>query len=585
MSYDAKTERLIALKKLAGKAQTSNDKGLANEALPSGITMASTTVFGETVSSSPVNSSLYTITGKVEYIRFPVAYIAGSDTSDGRHGFELKLPSDYESNSSNTKAGTYPFQNNQAINITSGSLQLVPPAFSATYEVKPYYGGSSTKDSGTQIPLLDARDWYLDYFNGVFFQQDPSGTGDQADNPDYVEGFLYIGDMLDTVVSNTGGSGGGDGAAQYLVLSATSSLSAERVFTAGTGISTTDAGSGGAYTVGVNNSIVATLTGSEFSGNVSVAGILQATGGISGSLTQLNDGTSYLIAGSNVTIASGSSGAITITATGGIDGSGAANRIATWSDADTLTSDSDLTWNGTTLYASSGGTTLNVQGDANLNGTVVINQSGVDKDFRVETQNKSNALHVDGGTDMVLLFSGSLTDAAGHGSSASDPDPRTFNDTNFFVSGAIDSRGTSTRGTSVFGGDILVSGTLAVKTGITGSLTHIADGTSYLIAGSNVTIASGSSGAITISSSGGGSTRSKFVYDVTASHVADSNLEIPSINFSSVSYNDQKIDIFVNGQLMSSGSTKDYLIPSYTTGSVNFKFELLNEDIVTAFLY
>ena len=173
MAYDAKTERLIALKKLAGKAQTSNDKGLANEALPSGITMASTSVFGESISSAPSNSALYTITGKVEYLRFPVSFIAGSDTSDGRHGFELKLPADYESNSSNSKAGTYPFTNDQVINITSGSLQLIPPSFSTTYEAKPYYGGSAVKDSGTQIPLLDARDWYLDYFNGIFFQQDP----------------------------------------------------------------------------------------------------------------------------------------------------------------------------------------------------------------------------------------------------------------------------------------------------------------------------------------------------------------------------------------------------------------------------
>ena len=201
MSYDAKTERLISIKKLSGKAQTSNDKGLTNEGLPSGITMASSTVFGDEVSSNPSNASLYTITGKVEYIRFPASFIAGSDTSDGRHGFELKLPSDYESNSSNSKAGTYPFQNNQVVNITSGSLQLVSPPFSTTYEAKPFYGGTAAKDSGTQIPVLDARDWYIDYFNGIFFQQDPSGTGDQSDNPDFVEAFLYIGDMLDTVVA------------------------------------------------------------------------------------------------------------------------------------------------------------------------------------------------------------------------------------------------------------------------------------------------------------------------------------------------------------------------------------------------
>ena len=342
MSYDAKTERLISLKKLAGKAQTSNDKGLANEALPSGITLSSNTVFGDAVSTAPSNASLYAITGKVEYVRFQVSYIAGSDTSSGRHGFELKLPADYESNSSNTKAGTYPFQNNQAINITSGSLQIIPPSYATSYEAKPYYGGTNAKDSGTQIPLLDARDWYLDYFNGVFFQQDPSGTGDQADNPDYVEGFLYIGDMLDTVVSSISGGGSGDPGAEYLVLTATGSLSAERVFTAGIGISTTDAGVGGAYTVGVDDRIVATLTGSQFSGNVGITGSLGVLNGISGSLTKLYDGTSYLIAGSNITISSASNGQITITSSA-VAGAPSDGPYITWQANGSLTDERILT--------------------------------------------------------------------------------------------------------------------------------------------------------------------------------------------------------------------------------------------------
>ena len=39
---------------------------------------------------------------------------------------------------------------------------------------------------------------------------------------------------------------------------------------------------------------------------------------------------------------------------------------------------------------------------------------------------------------------------------------------------------------------------------LTGSLTKLADGSSYLIAGTNVTITSGASGAVTIAASGGG---------------------------------------------------------------------------------
>ena len=317
MAYDAITQRLISLKKLAGKAQTSNDKDLANEALPSGVTISSNTVFGQQVTSSPSSVTLYTITNHVEYLRFSSTFIAGSDTVTGRHGFQLSLPSDYESNSSNSKAGTYPFVNNQAINITSGSLQLIPTSFAPAYEAKPYYGGTALKDTGTQIPILDARDWYLDYFNGILFQQDPPGTGDHSENPDYVEAYLYIGEMLDSVVDSAAGGGAADKNAQFLVLSATGSLNAERVLTIGTGMSSSDAGAGGNYTLSIDNTIVATLTGSQFSGNIGITGSIGATLGLSGSLTRLANGNSYLVAGSNITISSSSNGQVTIASSGG----------------------------------------------------------------------------------------------------------------------------------------------------------------------------------------------------------------------------------------------------------------------------
>ena len=48
-----------------------------------------------------------------------------------------------------------------------------------------------------------------------------------------------------------------------------------------------------------------------------------------------------------------------------------------------------------------------------------------------------------------------------------------------------------------------ITGSAEFGNGITGSLTHIPDGTSYLIAGDNITISTGSSGAVTIAASGG----------------------------------------------------------------------------------
>lgn len=131
----------------------------------------------------------------------------------------------------------------------------------------------------------------MDYFNGIMFQQDPPGTGDHSNNPDFVEAYLYIGKYLDDVVSEAGGTGGADPAAKYLVLQATGSLANERVMTPGTGLSGTDAGAGNNYTLSINNSVVSTLTGSVFSGNI------VAQTGLSGSLQRLSNGTPYLRSG------------------------------------------------------------------------------------------------------------------------------------------------------------------------------------------------------------------------------------------------------------------------------------------------
>lgn len=86
---------------------------------------------------------------------------------------------------------------------------------------------------------------------------------------------------------------------------------------------------------------------------------------------------------------------------------------------------------------------------------VVINEDGhATNDFRVESDNKSHAIFVDAGTDQVLILSG------GAGTSTNES---AYPDTNFFVSGSIGAKGTTIKGTAVFGGDTLVSGSLHVN--------------------------------------------------------------------------------------------------------------------------
>ena len=194
----------IALKKVQGKAQTSNTKEVSNESIGSNISIAATTVFGDTLPTA-ASSSFYTILGGVaEMIRFVAVPIDGTKDGSGLYqAFALQLPSDYQANSSNSRAGSGVYLNNQVLTGSNGTLQIIPPTFGASYTALTYHTSSGT----TQIAALDDRDWVLDYYNGVFFQQDPPADTDE--NPVYVDAFLYIGDYVGARL--TGSAGGGAG--------------------------------------------------------------------------------------------------------------------------------------------------------------------------------------------------------------------------------------------------------------------------------------------------------------------------------------------------------------------------------------
>jgi len=206
MALEDSAKLNLSLKKILGKAQTSNLKEVYNENLGSNVSIGASTVFGESIPTY-TSSSFYTIiSGTVERVRLNVTPIEGTKDANGRYqGFQLSLPSDYEASSSNPSVSTAPFTNGSVLNATNGKLQLIPPSFGNGYTVTTYHTSSGL----TQITALDARDWVLDYFNGVFFQQDPPSN--TAENPVYVDGFIYVGDFVDSLLSSGGGSGNASG--------------------------------------------------------------------------------------------------------------------------------------------------------------------------------------------------------------------------------------------------------------------------------------------------------------------------------------------------------------------------------------
>ena len=205
MALSSAAKENIALKKLVGKAHTHNSIEAFAEPKTTGLTQSTSTIFSDPIPATPDSSTLFARTNNVvEYVRLVATSISEGEKNGKRFAFKLSLPAAYQASSGNTKKGTGVFTDDRDLHDSIGKLQLVPPSFGSGYEAKPYYGGdATTKDSGTKIPLLDDRSWYLDYFNGVFYQDVPPGDGDHAENPDFIEAYIYIGTMADTAISSS----------------------------------------------------------------------------------------------------------------------------------------------------------------------------------------------------------------------------------------------------------------------------------------------------------------------------------------------------------------------------------------------
>lgn len=205
MALSSAAKENIALKKLVGKAHTSNLTEAFAEPKTTGLTQSTSTIFSDSIPTSPDSSALYARTNNVvEYVRLVATSLSEGEKNGKRFAFKLSLPAAYQASSGNTKKGTGVFTNGRDLHDSLGKLQLVPPSFGNGYEAKAYYGGdATTQNSGTRIPLLDDRSWYLDYFNGIFYQDVPPGDGDHAENPEFVEAYIYIGTMADTAIASS----------------------------------------------------------------------------------------------------------------------------------------------------------------------------------------------------------------------------------------------------------------------------------------------------------------------------------------------------------------------------------------------
>ena len=172
--FSSENKSTIAFKKLFNKAHTSPSKALGNELIASNVSLADSTIFGETLPSDP-ESAPGTVVEKVTFT------LVEDNTAAG-HAWKLQFPSDY-SGSLTGKADNF-------IHQYLGAVQLVPPTYGSAYTAK-------VKDSSNNELSFGNGAFFIDYYAGVFFQK----VADQQ-APHTVEAFVYTGKMLNQVVSD-----------------------------------------------------------------------------------------------------------------------------------------------------------------------------------------------------------------------------------------------------------------------------------------------------------------------------------------------------------------------------------------------
>ena len=169
--------------------------------------------------------------------------------------------------------------------------------------------------------------------------------------------------------------------------------------------------------------------------NLHVSGALFANN-ISGSLTSLANGSEYIVAGSGVSVSTGSTGQLTISASGvesfkTISISGQSDVVAEQT-GDTLTL---VAGNNTVITTDASTDTITIQALQGGGSSTVFND-------RNHKATSTGSLSI-AGPGLGLIYD--TTDVG--------------SDVFFFVSGTAGSRNTSNTGSAVFGGDVIVSGT------------------------------------------------------------------------------------------------------------------------------
>jgi hypothetical protein len=352
------------------------------------------------------------------------------------------------------------------------------------------------------------------------------------------------------------------------------------------GLGLTGGGLSGSVVLGVDPTLVAFLSGSNFTGPT------QFSAGLTGSLTQLIDGSPYLNAGQNIELSTGSNGSITISSLTSFQNLTGSNGFTVEVNGNSATGSIDasvipfLTGAGFTgevqFYSGlTGSLTRLIDGSAYIRaGQNVDVSTGSDGSITVSSLTSFQNLT---GTDGIIV-----TVSGNSATASADPNKVAFLTGAHFTGLVSFDEGLYAIGLAQFE-SASFSAPAIFNSGLSGSLTTLFDGTPYLNAGEGISITTASNGSITIASNMTASVsvsgRERETQWLDSTVAAGVKFDFTTLNFDVVSHDEDLIEVYLNGQLQHSASqalVESGLGDYYITGTygVVFGFDLNPDDSI-----